>query len=104
MRYLGMRVVLLTFAVSGCVAPGTDLVRDQASVDLACPPEQLHVTHDNSISEYSDDSTFGATGCGRLAHYTRTGPGVHRTSEVADDAAPRPGIGLGFGGHRLGPI
>lgn len=94
---LPLGVLLLT---AGCMAPGTELVRDQASADLGCSPEQLRVTHTNDVSEYSDGALFEAAGCGKLAQYGRRGPDVQRTTVIAVDTA-LPGLRQG---PPLGPI
>ena len=81
------RIFGVIFAIGflpGCMASGTQLVRDRAGFDLNCPKEQLNIKHLSGV-ENGTGATFGVRGCGKRATYVR-----HDINGVALNSAIQP--------------
>jgi hypothetical protein len=83
-----MLVVVLAVTALGCGGNKNRFLRRSASVDLACPESQIHLTTTSKA-----DAQYRAAGCGRSALYTYSkGQGAMRISPVEGiNAAPPQG-------------
>lgn len=68
MRLLGACAVAAALAVVGCHSTAVEVVRSQASTDLACPEAKIQVKADAK-----EKGTYEADGCGKNATYACAG-------------------------------